>query len=224
MFPELNDPIQMEFDFIYPDDYTDPPPTSPSQKISGYIDSSQIILDALKRDFGLAQQITDEEFELAICALFENHGYTSIRPEGGSRRKDGGIDIYAFPKHHLFPFFIGVQVKQKQKTNKVSSQEIDCFHGAIHRNRLVNAGIFVTNTSYTRDAQTVAQQICNQNGSLYMRLRGNKDLWRWLHTNDAKKQDHREMPRYVEVAHGVKLAIPDPFNSTPSTKSLWTAA
>lgn len=66
----------------------------------------------------LFKKLTDEEFERLIAEFLEARGY-GVRQVGRTRRKDGGVDIVAWPEAgHLFPFLMGVQVKHHRTERK----------------------------------------------------------------------------------------------------------
>jgi hypothetical protein len=127
---------------------------------------------------------------------------------GDVYRKDGGIDLVAYPKSHRcpFPFLLAVQVKHHHTGTNTGARDVRDFHGAISsRGVPFNAGLLVTNTTFTADAEWFAQH----NAAL-LRLRDVKDLRRWLHDDFVNDSEWREIPESVEVAPGMRIVIPRP--------------
>jgi hypothetical protein len=226
MFPEMSDPIQMP---LFSDNiFESVTPNSAFRAASGVIDVTDTIVAAARQDFSIIDTaITPEQFELLICKFFKDCGYYVVRPEGGATKKDGGIDIYVCPNisTNLTPFFIGIQVRQKQYGNNIPSSDIRDFDSAIKRSRLANIGMFVTNTSFTPDAVWIADTIQKSEGFAQMRLRDRKDVLRWLHGNYVSHLDWREVPQSIEVAPGIKVKIDNPFyKNIHKQLTLWIAS
>lgn len=64
-------------------------------------------------------------------------------------------------------------------------------------------GVIVTNTSFTADAKWFAG-----NNQTLLRLRDLEDMRRWLRNDFDNQFEWREIPDEVELAPGVKIAIP----------------
>jgi hypothetical protein len=127
---------------------------------------------------------------------------------GDVYRKDGGIDIVAYPKAErgVFPFLIGIQVKHHRRIMNTGPADVRDLHGVISACQYgFNAGMLVTNTSFTPDAIWYAQ-----NQPSILRLRDLKDLTRWLRNDFANEEEWREIPETIELAPGTKIAIPRP--------------
>ena len=66
-----------------------------------------------------------------------------------------------------------------------------------------NAGLLVTNTSFTPDAEWVAER-----RALLMRLRDFEDLARWLRDEYPREAEWREIPAEIEMCPGVVIKLP----------------
>ncbi len=129
-----------------------------------------------------------------------------VKTVGDVFRRDGGIDLLAFPKADrcAFPFLIAVQVKHHRTSTSTTVSDVRDFHGAImSRGAPLAAGILVTNTRFTADAKWFAEQ----NAAL-LRLRDLKDLKRWLRNDFINDAEWREIPAVLELAPGVTIALP----------------
>ena len=62
----------------------------------------------------------------------------------------------------------------------------------------------MTNTSFTPDAEWVAQR-----RALLMRLRDFHDLTRWLRDEYPREAEWREMPSQIEMCPGVIIKLPE---------------
>lgn len=166
-------------------------------------------LAAFLKDPDLLKKLTDDEFERLIAEFLEARGY-GVRQVGQTRRKDGGVDIVAWPDTgHLFPFLMAVQVKHHRSERKTDVRKVRDFHGAItSQGSQFQMGVIVTNTSFTADAKWFAEN--NQN---LLRLRDLADMQRWLHNDFDNPFEWREIPDEIELAPGIKVVIPK--------KSLW---
>jgi restriction endonuclease Mrr len=120
-------------------------------------------LAAFLKDPDMLKKITDDDFERLIAEFLEARGYGVCRV-GPTRRKDGGVDIVAWPDTgHLFPFLMAVQVKHHRSETKTGSAKVRDFHGAItSHGSPFQMGVIVTNTSFTADAKWFAD---NNQGS-----------------------------------------------------------
>jgi hypothetical protein len=226
MFPEMNDPIQLP---LFSNNMFEPvTPNSIFRAASGVIDVTDVIIAAARQDFSIIDtDITPEQFELLICKFFKDCGYYVARPEGGALKKDGGIDIYVCPNiaTNLAPFFIGIQVRQKQYGNNIPPDDIRDFDSAIQRSQLASIGMFVTNTTFTPDARWFADKVQKSAGFAQMRLRDRNDVLRWVHGKYVSHLDWREVPQSVEVAPGIKVKIDNPFHKKVDKQlALWIAS
>lgn len=124
---------------------------------------------------------------------------------GDVYRKDGGVDIIAYPDTGcVFPFLLAVQVKHHRTNRKTAVNDIRDLHGVITaRTSSFNMGVIVTNTSFTADAEWFAD-----NNQTLLRLRDLKDLRRWLRNDFINEYEWREIPNQIELAPGVKVTIP----------------
>jgi hypothetical protein len=122
---------------------------------------------------------------------------------GHTYRKDGGIDIVAWPKQPEFPFFMAVQAKYhhspKYKTGSPAIRDLI----SVVQNFPFHAGVLVTNTTFTPDAKWFAKQ-----HSSIIRLRDIQDIRRWLENNFLDEYDWREIPEKIEVCPGIIIEIP----------------
>jgi hypothetical protein len=147
--------------------------------------------------------LSPDRFEELVCDRLREMGLIVERVGGHSFRKDGGIDIVAWPASFVFPFLLAVQVKH----HRVSSQQVGPapvreLLGAI-QNYPFSLGLLVTNTTFTPDATWFASK-----RSGLLRLRDTTDLKRWLNNDFGAEDEWREVPTEIEICPGTRILLP----------------
>lgn len=133
---------------------------------------------------------------------------------GDVYRKDGGIDIVAYPKSQAFPFLIGIQVKHHSTNANTGPSDVREFESVISAPGFrFNAGMLVTNTAFTPDAKWYAE-----NHAAMLRLRDMNDLQRWLIEDFQNDAEWREIPQSIVLAPGVEIFIPRPRLIVPNDR------
>lgn len=162
----------------------------------------------------LIYELSDDDFELLIAERFTKMGLEVVKV-GNTRRKDGGIDIIAWPqKQFPFPFLIAAQVKHHHD-NKImtGSPVIRDFYGVLtSQNSLFNLGIVVTNTSFTPDAKWFAEK-----NRRIIRLRDLNHLISWIKNDFSYDYELMEIPSQLEIAKDIII----PLNYESAPKSLF---
>ncbi|HEV2720519.1 MAG TPA: restriction endonuclease [Thermoanaerobaculia bacterium] len=153
-------------------------------------------------DPSLIHQLTPDQFEELVCdRLFE----MGLEPRriGATNQRDGGIDVVFWPRErNVFPFLGAAQVKHRtDPTKKESPAAIRDFAGAMSAHPF-NAGLFVSNTSFTPDAKWFARERAK-----LIRLRGYDDIRRWLAGNFQDEAEWREIPSTIELCPGVTIRV-----------------
>lgn len=150
----------------------------------------------------LVHQLTPAQFEEFICDRLAAMGFEPKRV-GSTNRKDGGIDILFWPRSKSsFPFLGAAQVKHhRDPATKEGPSSVRDFAGAI-AGQPINAGLIITNTSFTPDAEW----FCRQRAKL-LRLRGFTDISRWILNNFNDEAEWREIPKSIEICPGVVIDI-----------------
>lgn len=158
------------------------------------------ILSANPREIN---NLTSEAFEELICNRLRKMGLGVERVGSHTFQKDGGIDIVAWPEKAVFPFLMAIQAKHhrfpQRKTGPGPVRELV----GVVRSLSFNAGVLVTNTTFTPDARWVAEQ-----QPLLVRLRDIHDIQRWLEDDFLDDYEWREMPKQIIVCPGVYVNIP----------------
>lgn len=146
------------------------------------IDYTWKLLEDLKLDYSLIFSISPEQFENLVAEFLTKNNF-SVRLNGETNRKDGGIDLIAWKKE-IVTIIIAIQVKFKSKiSKKVTASEIRDFKGSLSINNYFTAGMVVTNTDFTADARWIEEQL---NSSL--ELKNSNDLKSWLNSNFSSKK------------------------------------
>lgn len=147
--------------------------------------------------------ISPEIFEQLICERLDKMGFGLERVGINALRKDGGIDIVAWPLKSPFPFLMAVQAKHRRSPkNKTGPDEVRDLFGVV-QNFNFNVGVLVTNTTFTPDARWFARQRSN-----LLRLRDITDIQLWLQGQYLDNLELRDTPSELEVCPGVTIKIP----------------
>jgi hypothetical protein len=161
------------------------------------------LLQWLVEDPEHLKSLTPEKFEILVADRLSAMGLEVLRV-GSTYRKDGGIDIVAWPKLTKFPFLIAAQVKHHRGKSKTGQGVIRDFRGVL-ADHPFNAGLLVTNTTFTTDAKWFAEHSPH-----IVRLRDIQDIGRWIAGNFLHEEEWREIPKEIVVAPGVEVIIPHP--------------
>ena len=149
------------------------------------------------------RDLNPQMFENLICDRLDRMGYGLERVGMSTYQKDGGIDIVAWPRASPLPFLVAVQVKHTRRPERrIGPEPVRELLGAVQLHGF-NAGLLVTNTSFTPDAEWVAAR-----RALLMRLRDFDDLARWLRDEYPREAEWREIPAEIEMCPGVVIKIP----------------
>lgn len=166
------------------------------------VPAAAAIVARLAADPSLLGSITPDDFEEFVCDRLFAMGLEPKRT-GSITKRDGGVDILFWPRERpAFPFLGAVQVKHhKAPDRKVGPSIIRDFSGVIAGHGF-NAGIVVTNTGFTPDAEWFARERAR-----LMRLRNVQDLRRWLRDDFDDEMEWREIPNEIELCPGVTVRI-----------------
>lgn len=161
------------------------------------------IVQRLAADPDLLRQFSPDWFESLVFDLLDQMGF-EVRPVGSSTyQRDGGLDAVAWPRDQPFPFLLAVQVKHTRLADrKIGPEPLRDLLGTLEVHGL-NAGLLVTNTSFTPDARWFAQQ-----RSILLHLRDSRDLQRWLRNEFLREYEWRDIPRALEVCPGISINLP----------------
>jgi Restriction endonuclease/XPA protein C-terminus len=163
-------------------------------------------LSWLLEDLDRLKQIGPEKFQFLVADRLEKSGLT-VQLIGNANRKDGGIDLIAYPKASIFPFLLAAQVKHHRTTRNTVVSDVRDFHGAIaSKTSPFHVGMIVTNTGFTPDAMWFAG-----NNRTLLRLRHLTDLKRWLKCDFCNESEWREIPKHIELAPGITINVSHPF-------------
>lgn len=156
----------------------------------------------LAGDPQLVHRISPEEFEEFVCDRLFAMGLEPKRV-GDTNRRDGGVDIVFWPRSAAaFPFLGAAQVKHhRDPRTKEGPSGVRDFAGVLAGHPF-NAGILVTNTSFSADAQWFAHEHAQ-----LMRLRGFRDIRRWMFGIFDDDAEWREIPTSIELCPGVILDL-----------------
>lgn len=93
-----------------------------------------------------------EEFEHFCRKFLERYGFEDMTVT--KRGRDGGIDVFGTLEVGISNLHVAAQCKRYKKSNKISRPDIDKFRGAIQGE--YQQGIFITTSSFTKEAQEYA--------------------------------------------------------------------
>ena len=162
----------------------------------------RILCEKLLAKPSLIHELNPTEFEEFICDRLAAMGFEPKRV-GKTNRKDGGVDVLFWPRsNNVFPFLGAAQIKHHRDPNtKEGPSTVRDFAGTI-AGHPINAGLIVTNTSFTPDAEW----FCRERAKLLC-LRGFADITRWLLNNFSDEAEWREIPPSIELCPGVVIKI-----------------
>ena len=156
------------------------------------------ILRWLGEEEARLRQLDGSSFERLLMTLIDRMGY-HIKAVGDTNRKDGGIDIVAWPERGL-PHVVAIQAKHHTVQTNTSVGDVRNFVGAIEANPTFNFGLMVTNTDFTADAKEFAKKVPSK-----VRLRTGRDIRRWLNHDFSGEADW--LPDKIEIALGVTTEL-----------------
>jgi hypothetical protein len=167
-----------------------------------FIGIGHILSDQLAKDPSLIYSIKSGEFEEFICDRLFAMGFEPRRV-GETNRKDGGVDVVFWPRlTGAFPFLGAAQVKHHHNpVIKEGSGTVRDFAGTI-AGFPFNAGLLITNTLFTPDAEWFAREHAK-----LIRLRDFRDIRRWLFNNFDDEAEWREIPNSIELCPGIVIRI-----------------
>lgn len=175
---------------------------------------SEGVLAWLLEDLERLKALPPDKFQFFIADRFERFGLQA-QMVGDVYRKDGGVDIIAYPKVPTIPFLLAVQAKHHRTSRKTAVGDVRDFHGVLSSAASpFHLGMIVTNTTFTPDAEWFA----NNNKTL-LRLRDLKDLQRWLREDFVNEHEWRELPKQIELAPGIIIPVERPKLILPSASS-----
>ena len=170
------------------------------------VDISPIILQRLKADPKRMHKLSPREFEDLIANWLRSMNL-QVQQVGGTYSRDGGIDFFALQDSWPIPVVLAVQVKHSRVNRNVSSSVVRELTGAVDKPK-ISAGVIVTNTRFTPDAQWEAR-----NARKIISLYDFEDLRRWLRDEVARDDVYDDLPPYIELADGLRVPIPRPIRS-----------
>ena len=161
-----------------------------------------ILSEQLAKEPSLLHRISPEQFEEFICDRLYAMGFEPKRI-GKTNRKDGGVDVLFWPRlHGSFPFLGAAQIKHHYNaTIKEGPATVREFAGTLAAFPF-NAGLLVTNTSFSPDAKWFAHEHAK-----LLRLRDFSDIRRWLYNNFDDDAEWREIPASIELCPGIIIKI-----------------
>lgn len=166
-----------------------------------FINITPYLLPLIKDHPGSISSLSPKQFEDLIANRVQAMGM-GVQNVGHINQRDGGIDLIAWPLKGGVPYLVAIQVKHRSSDNKVDVSAVRALHHAVITGPF-NIGMLVTNTKFTIDAQWAANQVPQ-----LLKLRDFEDLKRWLFDDFVCASEWREVPKYIEVAPGIKVPMP----------------
>ncbi len=111
----------------------------------------------LKRDIDAVHRFTPAAFEEFVAERLCEAGL-DVRQIGKTNTPDGGVDLIATPRDVTFPFLLAVQVKHHHRPTISTGPDPVKNMQAVLTALPFHAGMIVTNTSFTPDAEWWASQ------------------------------------------------------------------
>jgi hypothetical protein len=99
------------------------------------------------------------------------------------------------------PFLLAVQVKHS-RVGTIGPEPARDLLGVVRLHGF-NAGMLVTNTTFTPDARWV-----EAHAQFLLRLRDGEDLKRYLRNELAPEHEWRRLPSSIEICPGISIPLP----------------
>lgn len=166
------------------------------------VEIGEPLSEKLISDPAAIYSLSPAQFEELICDRLAAMGFEPRRV-GHINQKDGGIDILFWPRFNTsFPFLGAAQVKHHSHSLKREGPATVREFSGVMTNQPFNAGLLVTNTTFTPDAEWYARERAK-----LIRLRDFTDIRRWLIGNFTDEAEWREIPSSIELCPGVVVKI-----------------
>ena len=162
------------------------------------------LVNWLNEDPRRLAQLTPHKFEDLVAERLAASGLQVVKT-GNTYKKDGGIDLLAYPDKGPVRFLLAAQVKHSRAGQAIGPAVVRELKGAMGT-LPVDVGMIVTNTRFTVDAKWVAKQL-----PTIIRLRGFEHLKTWLRGEIAALAPD-DLPSVVNLAPGIRVPIPRTFD------------
>ena len=166
------------------------------------------LAEYLASDPTLIYGLSPSQFEEFVCEQLHRMGFEPQRV-GNIFQRDGGVDIiFRSREPAILPILGAAQVKHHHHPAiKEGVSSVRDLAGTIAGHPF-NIGLFVTNTSFTPDAEWFVRERAK-----LLRLRGFTDIKRWLSENFSDNEEWREFPETIELCPGVTIRVRPGFQS-----------
>jgi HJR/Mrr/RecB family endonuclease len=146
----------------------------------------------LRRDLDAIFRMDPEAFEEFVAECLERMGMV-VRRTGSTYSSDGGVDLIASPRLVGFPFLLAVQVKHHRdrltKTGPGPVKDMQAVLGSLP----FHAGMIVTNTSFTPDAEWWASFSAGK-----LQLHDIRSIRNWI-------EERYELDRFRNIPSAIQL-------------------
>jgi hypothetical protein len=163
--------------------------------------SPSSVIERLMSDPEAMHALSPDAFEIVIADRLSAMRL-GVRRVGTATRKDGGVDLIAWPEANAaFPFLLAVQVKHSRVGASVGPETVRDLRGVLG-SQPIDVGLIATNTRFTPDAEWAAKD-----GHRIIRLRDFDDICRWIRS-DFALEGCWELPKQILLAPGVRVDLP----------------
>jgi UDP-3-O-[3-hydroxymyristoyl] N-acetylglucosamine deacetylase len=177
--------------------------TSSGLHLVEVIDVSPHLLQLLREDIRVLNQLNPDQFEGVICNRLDRMGL-DVQRVGHVNARDGGVDIVAWPREG-FRFLLAVQAKHHRYSRNTGPEAVKNLLATVNTGPF-QAGMLVTNTTFTPHAKWFAAVRPH-----LVRLRDIADLSRWLMDDFLAEETWREIPTRITLAPGVVVDLKQPL-------------
>lgn len=162
----------------------------------------RILSERLRLEPALIHHVTPDQFEEFVCDRLFAMGFEPRRV-GALNRKDGGVDVLFWPRlSGAFPFLGAAQIKHHRSPRIAEGPPTIREFAGILAAHPFNAGLLVTNTSFSPHAEWFAREHAR-----LIRLRDFTDIQRWLLDNFNDEAEWRGIPSSIELCPGVVVRV-----------------
>lgn len=168
--------------------------------ITRVVSASVSLLRLLERDINAIYRLEPPAFEEFVAERLDAMGF-DVHQVGNTFTSDGGVDLIATPRASPFPFLLAVQVKHHRepsiKTGPAPIKDMEAVLSSLP----FHAGMIVTNTSFTPDAEWWASKNPGK-----IQLHDASSVSHWIQRRfDVDRL--RNIPQQIQLTPRLKVGI-----------------
>ena len=171
-----------------------------SVQITKVVTATVPLLRLVRREIDALLRLDPEAFEDFIAERLEEMGM-EVRKVGSTYSPDGGVDLIATPRGSVFPFLLAVQVKHHRNFATTTGPGPIKDLQTVLATSPFHAGMIVTNTGFTPDAEWWASKMPGK-----IQLHDIRSIREWVSSRyDATRL--RNIPTTIQLTPKVSVNV-----------------